>query len=236
MKLSPTGIALLLLTPSLGVFVASHVIFQQSVPVAALLAVLASFVWSDVWYFIDLFLHTVVSALFPLSPSRLQSVMDTHESHAMVSLTDIDRNGHYNNARYLRACGTGRRDFWKANGIWPLIRGAGGNLIVGAQSVRYRRELTLGQWYKLETRIRTWDKQAFYIEHRFVTESAGSSAPPFVHAIVLVKNNVMGPMRPQEFMEAREPGIVAPDMPRDIACWIEANVVSSAMLRPGKHE
>ncbi|KAF0728594.1 hypothetical protein Ae201684_013556 [Aphanomyces euteiches] len=217
---APTGIALLLAAPSLCVFGVSLTVFDQPIGTSLALAVAASFVWSDAWYFINQFVHNVLSKL-PVPQNDVRSVLETHESYAYVLLNDIDRNGHYNNARYLRACGDGRRNFWKANGVWPLVCRAGGNLIVGAQSVRYRRELTLGERYKLQTCIRTWDKQAFYVEHRFVTGRTPETE--FVHAIVLVKNNVIGPKRPQDLINEREPGLVAPPMPRDVECWIESN-------------
>ncbi|RHY83683.1 hypothetical protein DYB35_002505 [Aphanomyces astaci] len=229
MKLRPAGLAVVLVSPSVAVFCLLYAALDVPAVLSAFIAFLSAFVWADVWYFVHI-IGTVVAS----PPTCLQCVLDSHEYPAIVGLNDIDRNGHFNNARYLRACNYGRRAFWTANGIWELLCANGGNLLVGAQTVRYRRELTLGQSYTLRTRIRTWDNQAFYIEHQFVTgaEAAGSL---FVHAVVLVKNNVMGSKRPQMLMEMRQPGIVAPPVDPDVQSWIDSNAASSLMLRPKKN-
>ncbi|ETV95357.1 hypothetical protein H310_11246 [Aphanomyces invadans] len=226
MKLHPTGLAVVVVFPSIAVFCLAHVLLNASVAVSLVIAFLSAFVWADVWYFV----HIIVTVVKP-RPTHIQSVLDTHEYPALVSLNDIDRNGHFNNARYLRACQYGRRAFWTANGVWGLVCANGGNLIVGALSIRYRRELTFGQWYNLRTRIRTWDNQAFYVEHQFVT---GKADTLFVHAVVLVKNIVMGSLRPQELMEMRQPGVAAPPVDADVQGWIDSNAASSLMLRPKK--
>lgn len=115
------------------------------------------------------------------------------------------------------------------NGVWEIVVGAGGNLIVGAQSVRYRRELTFGEAYTLETRVLCWDDRAFYVEHRFCTQSAGGK---FVHAVVVVKNVVLGSLRPAQIVEKllqRE--VESPAMPADVIAWIQSNNISSKALR-----
>ncbi|RHY17151.1 hypothetical protein DYB36_008218 [Aphanomyces astaci] len=202
MKLRPAGLAVVLVSPSVAVFCLLYAALDVPAVLSAFIAFLSAFVWADVWYFVHI-IGTVVAS----PPTCLQSVLDSHEYPAIVGLNDIDRNGHFNNARYLRACNYGRRAFWT---------------------------LTLGQSYTLRTRIRTWDNQAFYIEHQFMTgaEAAGSL---FVHAVVLVKNNVMGSKRPQMLMEMRQPGIVAPPVDPDVQSWIDSNAASSLMLRPNKN-
>lgn len=123
----------------------------------------------------------------------------------------------------------------KRNGLWRELTAHGGNLVVGSQSVRYRRELALGEAYSLETRVRCWDARAFYVEHRFVTQRAGGGKP-FVNAVVLVKNSVLGARSPAELVAALLPALseqarTSPEMPADVAAWVASNDLSSKLLR-----
>jgi hypothetical protein len=116
--------------------------------------------------------------------------------------------------------------------VWKVVTATGGNLVVGSQTVRYRRELSFGQAYTMQSRLICWDRRAFYVEHRFVTKGAKSD---FVNAIVLVKNTVLGPLSPEQIV-AKLPALQSdeeanPTMPSDVAAWIQSNDASSKMLR-----
>lgn len=130
---------------------------------------------------------------------------------------------------------TGHDGALQRNGLWRVLTSHGGNLVVGSQTVRYRRELSLGEPYSLETRVRCWDTRAFYVEHRFVTQRQGGGKP-FVNAIVLVKNAVLGPLSPVELVAALLPELddsarASPPVPADVVAWIQSNDISSKMLR-----
>lgn len=117
--------------------------------------------------------------------------------------------------------------------MWAILTTTGGNLVVGSQSVRYRRELSFGEPYTLETRVLCWDDRSFYVEHRFVTTQSGGGK--FINAIIIVKNTVLGKLGPAKLV-AKLPGIsesecVSPAVPKDIAAWIESNDISSKLLR-----
>jgi hypothetical protein len=120
------------------------------------------------------------------------------------------------------------------NGVWRLLKLTNGNLVVGAQSVRFRRELSLWQQYSIETRLLCWDDRAFYLEHRFVTID-GKTHKPFVNAIILVKNTVIGKLSPAQLVE-KLPGLDEKEsanatMPEDVLKWIQSNDISSKALR-----
>ena len=109
----------------------------------------------------------------------------------------------------------------------------GVNFVVGAQTVRYRRELSFGHVYTMRSRLLCWDERAFYVEHRFVTKDARRGA--FVNAIVLVKNTVVGGLSPEQIV-SKLPALRAdeeatPAMPADVLAWTQSNDVSSKMLR-----
>ena len=122
---------------------------------------------------------------------------------------------------------------FQRNGVWDVVTASCNNFVVGAQTVRYRRELSLGQVYTMQSRLLCWDERAFYVEHRFVTMDAHRGG--FVHAIVLVKNTVIGGLSPEQIV-SKLPALRAdeeatPAMPADVLAWTQSNDVSSKMLR-----
>ncbi|CEG38523.1 Predicted thioesterase [Plasmopara halstedii] len=217
-----------LMLPPTIVSALSYFIAQYTIISALSIGILSSFAFCDVWYFLRLGFDTLK---LPRHESR-KHLFAISKVYGRVGLMDIDRNGHYNNARFLRECGFGRRNLWQHNGIWRIITAANGNLVVGSQSVRYRRELSLGQAYIMETRLICWDKRAFYVEHRFVTKNIKGD---FVNAIVFVKNTVLGALTPMQIV-AKLPALqsdenVNPPMRADIVNWIASNEASSQILR-----
>lgn len=116
----------------------------------------------------------------------------------------------------------------KRNGMWDIMRANGGNLIVSSQSIRYRRELEFGQRYTIQTRLLAWDSKAFYLEHRFVRHSANVD---FVHAIVLVKNAVVGILPQTAISLLMGCDIESPNLRADLAAWIQYDTLSSLALR-----
>jgi len=173
---------------------------------------------------------------------------------AMVLPADVDRNGHMNNARYLREAGFGRHNLWlRMHGLWQALRADGQNMVVAAQQVRYRKELPLWRWYRLESRVLCWDDKAFYIEQRFVRGG-------FVHAILWVKYAVIGaapvdvvrrfnaladiaPPKNWPSKVSLKTGEVllpaaerSPAMPAELQSWCKSLAESSAALRAESKE
>ncbi|CAI5731723.1 unnamed protein product [Peronospora destructor] len=221
-------VLLLLVLQPLLLSALSSFIGGLSSGMALCVGALSGFALCDLWYFIRMGLLLLTP---PVSGPR-RPLLAVSKIKGHVGLTDIDRNGHCNNARFLRECGFGRRDLWQHNGVWKVVTKTGGNLVVGAQTVRYRRELSFGQVYTMETRLVCWDKRAFYVEHRFVTKDATKD---FVNAIVMVKNTVLGALSPEQIID-KLPQLqidekTNPAMPEDMSAWIQSNNISSKMLR-----
>lgn len=84
----------------------------------------------------------------------------------------IDRNQHINNARYIYELNFTRRYSFQRLGITNLVTEMGGNMVIQAQTIRYRREMKLWQKYFVRTSIIAWsDKErCFYVESRFLNE------------------------------------------------------------------
>lgn len=220
---------LLLALPPAGVSALSYFVGGASGATALGVGALSGFAFCDLWYFLRMGVNTLSRG----STGPRKHLFAVSRVPGRIWLMDIDRNGHCNNARFLRECGFGRRDLWQHNGVWKVVTAAGGNLVVGAQTVRYRRELSFGQAYEMQSRVLSWDKRAFYVEQRFVTKDAKGKA--FVNAIVLVKNTVLGPLSPEQIVaqlsDLQADENATPTMPEDVALWIQSNDVSSKMLR-----
>uniref|UniRef100_K3WEB7 Thioesterase domain-containing protein n=1 Tax=Globisporangium ultimum (strain ATCC 200006 / CBS 805.95 / DAOM BR144) TaxID=431595 RepID=K3WEB7_GLOUD len=235
------AVAFALLTcPPVAVALLSLLVFQTSRPVALTVGFLSAFMFCDMWYFLRMVAHSLSLLIHDMKVGRGAAQPDEPRRHLFavsklrgrILLNDIDRNGHCNNARYFRECGFGRRDLWQHNGIWAIVTANGGNLVVGSQTVRYRRELSFGEAYTLESRVLGWDDRAFYVEHRFVTQPKGKK---FINAIIIVKNTVLGSLGPEKLV-AKLPNLqgdeqVRPNTPSDVAAWIDSNNISSKLLR-----
>lgn len=95
----------------------SRLVFDTSWRVAVCMSVLSCFACCDVWYFMRLgWLILIVERSSPgggASTSNSRPLLEASELHGRVALTDIDRNGHCNNARYLRECNFGRQALWQ---------------------------------------------------------------------------------------------------------------------------
>jgi hypothetical protein len=71
--------------------------------------VLSGFAFCDLWYF----LRMALNALTPAARGPRRHLFAASKVQGRIWLMDIDRNGHCNNARFLRECGFGRRDLWQ---------------------------------------------------------------------------------------------------------------------------
>ncbi|KAG9329961.1 hypothetical protein JZ751_028532, partial [Albula glossodonta] len=148
-----------------------------------ILAVLLLFFSSlDVWYF----LRAVVVVLKAWFQPPVWDVLAEQSVGGWVLPHDIDYMGHMNNARYLRECDFARFAFYTRNGLFKAARALGGNMVVGASTIRYRRSLALGEAFELRSRIVTWDEKSFFLEQRFVSCRDG-----FISAVMLCRQNIL---------------------------------------------
>lgn len=116
--------ALLTLPPS-AVAALVRLALGASWPAAAGVGLLSSHAFCDAWYFLRMAGLNLRETLGPAPPAR--GLFEPSELAGRILLADIDRNGHCNNARFLRECGFGRRDLWQ---VW--LRGVLGAVLAVA--------------------------------------------------------------------------------------------------------
>ncbi|KAI1901298.1 hypothetical protein AGOR_G00032870 [Albula goreensis] len=188
-----------------------------------ILAVLLLFFSSlDVWYF----LRAVVVVLKAWFQPPVWDVLAEQSVEGRVLPHDIDYMGHMNNARYLRECDFARFAFYTRNGLFKAARALGGNMVVGASTIRYRRSLALGEAFELRSRIVAWDEKSFFLEQRFVSCRDG-----FISAVMLCRQNILrsSPDKILQFLCKRK--VESPEFPEDLQHWISFIAASSQSLR-----
>lgn len=105
-----------LAVPPLAIAAISFFAGSTNALTSVALGCLAAFVLCDAWYFARLASNAVAETLTARglvnAPPR-RALLAVGELSGRVLPGDIDRNGHCNNARFLRECGFARRDFWQ---------------------------------------------------------------------------------------------------------------------------
>lgn len=81
---------------------------------------------------------------------------------------DLDLSVHMNNGRYLTLMDLGRTDVMVRSGLWKEVWRRRWTPIASAVTIRFRRELTPFQAFRLETRLACWDETLVVMEQAFV--------------------------------------------------------------------
>ena len=165
-----------------------------------------------------------------------------------VTLACIDLNGHMNNSKYLYELNFSRRYFFTASGVWDVLKNKNINMIIQAQTIRYRRELKLWQSYRIKTSIKHWSEKekCFYVESTFLIDG------DFIAAIHIAKYKLVSMVKNNENSDFLSPSFVLKscyllpidyiypyneenfDLESVIGCWEESNKISSKELFPKK--
>ncbi|AZO71845.1 MAG: thioesterase [Mesorhizobium sp.] len=90
--------------------------------------------------------------------------------------TDIDFNGHLNNARYMMLADLGRIDLFLRIGLVALARRNGWAPMIGGLQVAYAREIRLWRRFEVMSSIETWEGTSVIGRHRFVLDNGETAA------------------------------------------------------------
>jgi len=121
--------------------------------------------------FLRTLLHSVLSRFGP----RLGHY-DVARTRFITLPTDQDILRHMNNGVYLSIMDIARFDMLHRTGIWAIFQSKGWYPVVVSETISFRKSLTLGQRFTVESRILGFDEKAVYVEQRFVRPVDGADA------------------------------------------------------------
>lgn len=121
--------------------------------------------------------------------------------------TDLDLLMHVNNGVYLSIMDLARVDLMRRAGLWKEILARGWYPVVIAETIQFRRSLTLFERFEIVTRAMSWDEKVIVVEQRF--ERGGETiAIAYVRARFLKRGG--GHVTPAELLELAG---ISPDAP-----------------------
>jgi acyl-CoA thioesterase FadM len=103
--------------------------------------------------------------------SRRKPTLGIHDVGRLelrVVATDLDVLGHMNNGVYFSLMDLGRMDLMIRAGLWKKFMDKGYYPVMANETATFRKSLTHGTKFVLETRIVGYDDRAVYAEQRFV--------------------------------------------------------------------
>jgi acyl-CoA thioesterase FadM len=135
--------------------------------------------------------------------------------------TDLDVLRHVNNGVYLSLMDLGRVDLLLRSGVLATVRARGWYPVVAAETIQFRRSLTLFEPFLIETRVLGWDERSIFLEQRFVRP--GSSGETI--ALAVLRGRFLatggGPVPMPELMALAGHGGPSPELPEWVRRWNE---------------
>ncbi|MCU1411626.1 MAG: thioesterase [Rhodoglobus sp.] len=116
-------------------------------------------------------MHLIFRTLIHMIRSRRKPSLGIHDVGRMtlrVVATDLDVLGHMNNGVYFSLMDLGRMDLMIRAGLWKKFIQKGYYPVMANETATFRKSLTHGTKFVLETRIVGYDDRAVYGEQRFV--------------------------------------------------------------------
>ncbi|WP_256839391.1 acyl-CoA thioesterase, partial [Ornithinimicrobium faecis] len=92
-----------------------------------------------------------------------QGLLDPSTTTMRVRPADLDIYLHVNNGVYLQMMDVARTNYIADLGGFGLLKAKGWYPVVAAQTVSYRRSLTLGQRFEIRTSVVGWDERVIYL-------------------------------------------------------------------------
>ena len=126
----------------------------------------------------NLYLRLLFFRMLSRRRTRLE-MWDTAVTPFRVTLSDLDLLGHINNSKYLAIMDLARLDLMMRAGWWDRFRRQGWFPVVAGQTITYRKSLTLGQRFDVESRIVGMDDRWFFVHQVFRSEGT-----VYAHAMV----------------------------------------------------
>lgn len=133
--------------------------------------------------------------------------------------TDLDVLRHVNNGVYLSLMDLGRVDLLVRSGLLARFNARGWYPVVAAETIQFRRSLTLFQSFVIETRVLGWDDRSIFLEQRFArADTDGETiALGVIRGRFLAKGG--GPVATSELMSLAGHDEASPEIPEWVRRW-----------------
>nr|WP_306238827.1 acyl-CoA thioesterase [Ornithinimicrobium sp. HY1745] len=149
-----------------------------------------------------------------------QGLLGPSTTTMRVRPADLDIYLHVNNGVYLQMMDVARTNYIADLGGFGLFKAKGWYPVVAAQTVSYRRSLTLGQRFEIRTSVVGWDERVIYLEQIF-SRDGEHCARGLVAGRFLSRGSTERVPAPQ-VVELLGRDVVEPDLPKDVADWARA--------------
>lgn len=158
-------------------------------------------------------------AMRPRSAAGSARVGDRLDTTFRVLPSDLDLLMHMTNGRYLSILDAARIAYMSETGLWRGLRARGWHPVVVAQTISYRRPLTLGTRYRVRTTIIGVDARNAYFEQEFhVGERTHATAVVAIRYLDRTGGSV-----PPDRLLALDVDVALPDsLPDWVVEWAEA--------------
>lgn len=198
----------------------------------AVCVLLFLFAFVDLWYFLRF--------LVCLAPIRMRQILSKSKSRTQLTReellepttvegvvlpSDLDCQFHMNNSKYLREMDFGRFFHFVHTHLYSSVVAVGGNVVVGATMIRYRRSLQLWKRFSLKTRVVCWESDALYVEQRFVDRDG------FVCAVAFLRMATKGATMDKVLERLCVDRPHSPPFPPEVESWAEAIVRSKENMK-----
>lgn len=144
---------------------------------------------------------------------------------------DLDVYGHMNNARYLALMDIGRMDLMIRAKLLPQLKKEGWFVVVASQTITYKRELKLGQRFRLHTRLLGVDDRYMYLVQEFWTGQK-IAARAVVKGRMVDSGKVSGTrglIDPDQFLSHLGTPPADQELPAWVTDWAEKSRIPSGM-------
>lgn len=133
---------------------------------------------------------------------------------------DLDALLHVNNGVYLTLMDLGRTDLLLRSNAYHAVRKQGWYPVLAAETIRFKKSLTLFQKFTIRTRVVGWDERSIYLEQQFLSKGK-LVAKAVVDARFLKKKG--GNVAPAELLAFLNIEHNRPDLPDWVATWVQSN-------------
>ena len=130
---------------------------------------------------------------------------------------DLDAFGHMNNGRYLQIMDVARAEWMTRVGVVSCMWRQRWTAVLGGSVIRFRRSLKPFQRYQVRTRLLSWDRRWWYLEHTFL-DAQGKRVATGISRAALRSRNAW--VETESVVNLLQPGATAPPIPDYVRDWL----------------